>query len=259
MSRVRNCAVASDLEPIVRKLYREADVMVPSDATFADVAGRHAEFLEKLLALTPRPVVSMLKDGLGAAFPDLSVTVKGSFAQMLVDCISHHRVIARSTSTGEKLEPGQRRLVKAIGTYCRTPPAKRLRRKTSDESSQVVEVPRQLKKQDSVFSVASTVSEAPPPVPDSMAGILGSGNTLEQKQYIFGNFVDNELETYGKSFGLSVWKRVLWSLWFAFLGQWPTVDPNTKLPYPPDTPEGRKAGKPLADGCSWWCGTSSLT
>ena len=50
----------------------------------------------------------------------------------------------------------------------------------------------------------------------SMAGLLGKGSTLTQKMYLFGNFVDNEVDTDEHDFGHKVWKRVLWPLWFAF-------------------------------------------
>ena len=39
----------------------------------------------------------------------------------------------------------------------------------------------------------------------------------------------------------------MWSLHFAFLGVWPTCDADGKA-YEPNSIEGRKAGKPLADG-----------
>ena len=46
----------------------------------------------------------------------------------------------------------------------------------------------------------------------SMKGILGSGTTLQQKQYLFGNFDDSEVENPVSNTMLQVWKVVLWSL-----------------------------------------------
>ena len=63
---------------------------------------------------------------------------------------------------------------------------------------------------------------------------------------LFGNFVDNETKAKG-GFGFAVWRRLLWSLWFAYLGIWPTVD-HMKNAYVPGTPEADKAGTPLAGG-----------
>ena len=81
----------------------------------------------------------------------------------------------------------------------------------------------------------------------SFAGLLGKGSTLLQKHYIFGNFTCNEVDTEEHDFGHAVWVRVLWSLWFLYLGIWPTTDPQGK-PYSRGSDEAKKAGTPLADG-----------
>ena len=67
----------------------------------------------------------------------------------------------------------------------------------------------------------------------SMSGLLGSGSTLEQKLALFGNFVDSEIETAEVSFGHAVWQRLLWSLYWCYLGKWPERDHIHNAPFPP--------------------------
>ena len=81
----------------------------------------------------------------------------------------------------------------------------------------------------------------------SFSGILGSGTTLEQKHFVYGNFTACEVEEEEQDFTHAVWVRLLWSLHFAFLGIWPTVTHFNK-PFPPGSPEAQRAGQKLADG-----------
>ena len=79
----------------------------------------------------------------------------------------------------------------------------------------------------------------------SMQPVLGSGSTLDQKAYIYGNFPTLEA---GEDTMFSVWQRVMWSFWFCYLGQHPTVEWQSKQPYPAGSVEASKAGAFLAAG-----------
>ena len=67
---------------------------------------------------------------------------------------------------------------------------------------------------------------------------------MEQKMYLFGNFVHSEAE--GSSF--VIWRRVMWSFWFAYLGVHPTVDHITKQPFSKGSWDAKQANQKLADG-----------
>ena len=74
--------------------------------------------------------------------------------------------------------------------------------------------------------------------------ILGSGPTLLLKQYIFGLFTANRT----RQTMPQAWLIICWSLWFAYLGTFPTFDHN-KIDYTdPTAAEFLIAGHPLAAG-----------
>ena len=62
----------------------------------------------------------------------------------------------------------------------------------------------------------------------SMQGVLSSGSTLQQKIYLYGLFPDNQADDMDGGTMETIWGYLGFSLWFAFLGIWPTVDHISK-------------------------------
>ena len=79
---------------------------------------------------------------------------------------------------------------------------------------------------------------------NSWASVLGSGSSLEVKLYCFGVMAAN-IESEHSLF--PIWRKIMWSLHWAFEGKWPTHDEDGKK-YKRGTPEGDKAGTTLAGG-----------
>ena len=79
---------------------------------------------------------------------------------------------------------------------------------------------------------------------NSWASVLGAGASLEVKLYCFGIMADNIKDEHSL---FPIWRRVMWSLHWAFEGKWPTHDEDGRM-YKAGTPEGDKAGTPLAGG-----------
>lgn len=81
----------------------------------------------------------------------------------------------------------------------------------------------------------------------SMQGLLSSGPTLEMKMYIYGIFEVNNSTSDESDTQFHIWRVVVWSLWWAFQGRWPTHDPRGKE-YPRGTTEGDRGGHYFAGG-----------
>ena len=143
-----------------------------SDAEHLDVAAKYADFIERLMQLTPRPVASTLKEAMLQAFPSLTPGRVNTFAGLITGCITHFRNVSKSVVSGTKIPAGGRRVVNAI--LASSPGDKgvrrRLRKKSSDEDSVVEVAPaRKLTKHNSLVSVGSS-APANPPVPLPAAG-----------------------------------------------------------------------------------------
>ena len=79
---------------------------------------------------------------------------------------------------------------------------------------------------------------------DSWSSILAGGSSIEIKVYAFGYMTHNKN---GEESMLPIWRKVMWSLHWAFLGKWPTVDEHG-VRYKATSEEGKRANSPLAGG-----------
>ena len=92
----------------------------------------------------------------------------------------------------------------------------------------------------------------------SSSGVLAQGSTIETKTYIFGLFDKcNVTEPTTHCTMTHIWKIVFWSLFWLWLGRWPTHDWHG-IEYQRDSPEGKLAHEDiwLADGF-FWCSRGS--
>ena len=78
----------------------------------------------------------------------------------------------------------------------------------------------------------------------SFSGLLAKGNSLESKIYVFGYLGENSL---GQESLFPIWRKIVWSFFWAAQGRWPTHDENGRK-YESDTLEGRRANTHLAGG-----------
>ena len=81
----------------------------------------------------------------------------------------------------------------------------------------------------------------------SFQGLMASGSTLEVKHFIFGVYESSKIKDAEHDTMFSIWRVVMWSLWFAYLGIWPLCD-YMKRAWPVGSVEAKRAGTPLADG-----------
>ena len=80
----------------------------------------------------------------------------------------------------------------------------------------------------------------------SWQSIVASGTTLKVKHRIFGIFEDSKTTSAMDT----IWDMIVWSLYFLYLGVWPTVDVHGAA-FPAGSPEAMLAGSTLAGG---FCG-----
>lgn len=81
----------------------------------------------------------------------------------------------------------------------------------------------------------------------SFQGVLAHGSSLSVKHLVYSIFEQNK-DTGPEDATLhTIWQRVLWSLTYSFLGEFPSKD-HSGVDYRPSSPEARKGGQPLAEG-----------
>lgn len=88
----------------------------------------------------------------------------------------------------------------------------------------------------------------------SWTSILGKGSTKECYFLIYLLYWKYVVRIPGQNLYQQFSKRLAWSLYWLFVGRWPSRDWDER-PYEPTSPEGRRAGQPLAGGYYGvlWC------
>ena len=123
MARASNVACSLDVSKVVQEIYRPGRAVCDDtrlfkfmDASFPKFIEVHAEFLVKLVQMTPRPTVGIIKDAVAKIFPHSSDGQNLHFATMVCKSVSRIRRIGHATTSGKKLPPAMLRVLKAMGS-----------------------------------------------------------------------------------------------------------------------------------------------
>ena len=148
-TRSRNTARPPDLQELLDQLYPgNADQLQPGcDLSVEAWLERHVEFTVRLLSVTPRPTIKLIKEALDYKYPDIPRGRAASFADMCCSAVSMARDAKKSIKDGSTIHPALYRVARALDTSADL------------ESPKPAQKTRALMKNDSVVSVASSEPE----------------------------------------------------------------------------------------------------
>ena len=113
LARAVNSATAQSVAPVVSDIYGPTGAKLAEGTfgTLEEYLENHIEFLVKLLALTPRPTATLLKEAITMALPDVTPGVVSCYACLAPAIINKGRRTKRNTTTGERLDTAMTRQV----------------------------------------------------------------------------------------------------------------------------------------------------
>ena len=114
MSRAKNTVGAKEIMAVLRETHK---LLSPKSYMSTDmdiVVSEHAEFLVKLLELTPRPTAKLLESAAKLAFDRITDIECASFGRQLYAAVMYCRDKAKSTTSGKKLQPATFKVVQMV-------------------------------------------------------------------------------------------------------------------------------------------------